>query len=710
MEPLAGMPYPLGATPDDGGVNFALFSANATGVELCLFDAAGRESRRIPLTHRTQQVWHGYLPGIGAGQLYGYRVHGPYLPHLGHRFNPNKLLLDPYARQLVGNYVPSETHYGYQLGHEELDLSFDIRDNAAFMPKCRVLDVRHLRRRPNNSPRHPMAKSIIYELHPKGFTQLHPGVSPAARGRFAALASAEIVSYLQRLGVTCVELMPVQAFVTEPFLAEKQLSNYWGYNSIGFFAPHPSYLQGDDVSEFRDMVDTLHSAGIEVILDVVYNHSAEGNRLGPTLSFRGIDNVSYYRLHPNIQRHYINDTGCGNTLNLSHPRVLQLVLDSLRYWVEVMGVDGFRFDLASCLGRESYGFDAGAGFFDALLQDPVLCQVKLIAEPWDIGPGGYQLGNFPLAFSEWNDRYRDTMRRFWRGDNGILPEFARRFHGSGDLFEHNGRTPAASINFITSHDGFSLRDLVSYDKRHNLANGEDNRDGHQENFSHNHGVEGPSDDGAVVALRQRQCRNLLTSLFLSQGVPMLLAGDEMGRSQQGNNNAYCQDNELNWCDWRHLDGELLDFTRRLIALRRAFPLLCHSRFIHEPRASDSAGLKWYNRQGEEMTKSLWSEVHSRSLSLVLQGDLCGDGKQQALLLMVNADDTELRFHPPRPAGLGAWRCLLHTQHSDDTQIHAAWDGDYLLLDRSLILFHTELTNPELSNPESTQSQPGANHE
>ncbi|EGM70740.1 glycogen debranching enzyme [Shewanella sp. HN-41] len=457
------------------------------------------------------------------------------------------------------------------------------------------------------------------------------------------------------------------------------------------------------ISEFRAMVDALHNAGIEVILDVVYNHSAEGSRLGPTLSFRGIDNLSYYRLHPNDKRFYINDTGCGNTLNINHPRMLQLVLDSLRYWVEVMGVDGFRFDLAACLGREAYGFDPGSGFFDALLQDPVLCQVKLIAEPWDIGPGGYQLGNFPVAFSEWNDRYRDTMRRFWRGDHGMLPEFARRFHGSGDFFEHSGRPPAASINFLTSHDGFTLGDLVSYTHRHNLANGEDNRDGHQENFSYHYGVEGATSDPTIMAIRARQQRNLLTTLFLSQGVPMLLSGDETGRTQLGNNNAYCQDNKLNWFDWSTvgMDKELLAFTRTLIALRKRFPLLCAKHFIHEqlvaqPLVGAYARLDWFSRQGEQMTKSLWSESMCRSLSVVLSGDLELKGKQQALLLMVNADDNPLAFTTPTLAHLSPWQCLIHTQLDTqpspcagplDAQVLST---QYLLQDRSLMLFHADL--------------------
>ncbi|MDR6963342.1 glycogen debranching protein GlgX [Shewanella putrefaciens] len=713
FELAAGKSFPLGATVDDHGVNFALFSANATGVELCLFDDKGdSEIYRIAFSEQTQQIWHCYVYGLKAGQLYGYRVYGLYEPQLGHRFNPYKLLLDPYARQLVGLYQHHDANYGYELNNINEDLSFSTLDNAAYVPKCKVVDIRSLMATAEIQPLardfkpKPLEQSIIYEMHLKGFTASHPTIDEKQRGTFAGLASQPAIDYLVELGVTCVELLPVQSFFTEPFLLEKQLTNYWGYNSIGFFAPETSYLSSDDIGEFRVMVDALHGAGIEVILDVVYNHSAEGSRLGPTFSFRGIDNLSYYRLHPNDKRFYINDTGCGNTLNINHPRMLQLVLDSLRYWVEVMGVDGFRFDLAACLGREAYGFDPGSGFFDALLQDPILCHVKLIAEPWDIGPGGYQLGNFPVAFSEWNDRYRDTMRRFWRGDHGMLPEFARRFHGSGDFFEHSGRPPAASINFLTSHDGFTLKDLVSYTQRHNLANGEDNRDGHQENFSYHYGVEGPTSDPHILALRSRQQRNLLTTLFLSQGVPMLLSGDEIGRTQLGNNNAYCQDNTLNWFDWSvaGMDKALLSFTQKLIALRKRFPLLCAKRFIHEqllakPLEASGARLDWFSRQGEQMTKSLWSESMCRSLCVVLSGDLqgCRDGVeiQQALLLMVNADDNPLVFTPPTLAHLSPWQCLIHTQLEMPSPLQAepldAQNSSmrYLLEDRSLMLFYAD---------------------
>lgn len=693
MQRQRGYPFPLGATVDDNGVNFSIFSANATSVTLCLFDEQGEQQiEQFPLRHKTQHIWHGYLAGAKAGQLYGYRIDGPYQPNLGHRFNPNKLLLDPYTKQLVGQFIPDDSHYGYDANSKDEDLSFDKRDNARFLPKCKVVDLR-AKATPQRCLSNQLSDCIIYELHVKGLTIQHPALDEKIRGKFAAMADEQVIEYLTELGINCVELMPVQAFFDEPFLQAKHLTNYWGYNSLSFFAPHPAYLSSDDIFEFRTMVDKLHAADIEVILDVVYNHSAEGNHLGPTYSFRGIDNASYYRLHPNDQRFYINDTGCGNTLNITHPRVLQLVMDSLRYWVEVMGVDGFRFDLASCLGRESYGFDRGAGFLDAIAQDPVLCKVKLIAEPWDIGPGGYQLGNFPVAWSEWNDRYRDAMRRFWRGDSGMLAEFARRFHGSGDYFEHSGRSPAASINFITSHDGFTLRDLVSYNDRHNEVNGENSRDGHQENFSYNYGVEGETDDAEINAIRLRQRKNLLTTLILSQGVPMLLAGDEIGSTQQGNNNAYCQDNPLSWRDWSPSDdaASMLAFTRQLIALRRRFVLLRHGDFIHQPENPQDPGLFWFSRQGEVMSKSLWSEGQTRTLSLMLSGDLEGKGdapdSKQALLLMLNADEQDLQFKFPEIDGVTQWQCLLHSQDKVTESPQFIITDPFQLQGRSLMLFH-----------------------
>ncbi len=539
---LPGSPYPLGATWDGNGVNFALFSAHASKVELCLFSNDGRrELERIVLPEYTDEVWHGYLPDVRPGQLYGYRVHGRYEPRQGHRFNPNKLLLDPYARELVGPLRWTDAHFGYRLNSPRADLSFDRRDNHHGMPKCRVVDPAFTWG-DDRPPRTPWSDTVIYEMHVRGMTKLHPAIPERLRGTFAGLAHPAAIEHLVRLGITAVQLMPIHAFVDDRYLIEKGLRNYWGYNTIGFFAVEPRYLASGSVVEFKTLVRRLHQAGIEVILDVVYNHTAEGNERGPTLSFRGIDNSSYYRLLPDDSRYYIDETGTGNTLNLIHPRVLQMVTDSLRYWVEVMHVDGFRFDLAATLGRETYGFDPNSGFLDTVRQDPVLNRVKLIAEPWDIGPGGYQVGNFPPGWAELNDRFRDGSRRYWKGDDGMLPELAARMMASADLFDRRGRRPWTSVNKITSHDGFTLTDWASYNEKHNEANGEDNQDGHNANFSWNHGVEGPTDDPEIVALRERQKRNMLATLFLAQGTPLMLMGDEIGRTQHGNNNAYCQDN------------------------------------------------------------------------------------------------------------------------------------------------------------------------
>jgi isoamylase len=534
-----GAPYPRGATWDGEGVNFALFSEHAQRVELCLFDPAGRrEVQRIELKERTDLVWHCYLPEARPGLLYGYRVHGPYQPEQGQRFNAHKLLLDPYARQIVGKLRWSDALYGYSIGHRKADLSFDRQDSARFMPKCKVIDAAFTwgDDRPPAIAWHEM---VIYEVHVRGFTMQHPDVPPALRGTYAGLGCAPVIEHLRRLGVTSVELMPVHSFVDDRQLVERGLRNYWGYNTIGYFAPDARYSASGKVSEFKSMVKALHSAGLEVILDVVYNHTAEGNHLGPTLAFRGMDNASYYRLSGDAPRFYMDYTGCGNTLNLQHPRVLQLVMDSLRYWVTEMHVDGFRFDLASALARELHEVDRLGAFFDIIRQDPVLNRVKLIAEPWDLGEGGYQVGNFPPGWAEWNDKYRDAMRSYWKGDGGLIGEFARRLTGSSDLYNRSSRRPYASINFVTAHDGFTLHDLVSYNDKHNQDNGEDNRDGSDNNHSWNCGAEGPSDDPQIIALRERQKRNLLATLLLSQGVPMLLAGDEIGHSQRGNNNAYC---------------------------------------------------------------------------------------------------------------------------------------------------------------------------
>jgi len=544
-----GRPDPRGARWDGEGVNFALFSEHAEAVELCVFDDAGRrELQRIALTERTDQVWHCYLPEARPGMLYGYRVRGPYRPDEGHRFNAHKLVLDPYAMQIVGALRWSDALFGYAVGHKREDLSYDRRDSASGVPKCKVIDSAFTwgdDRRPDV----PWHETVIYELHVRGFTLQHPAVPPALRGTYAGLATAPVIDFLKRLGVTTVELMPVHAFVDDRRLVEKGLRNYWGYNTIGFFAPDARYSASGKVNEFKTMVKTLHSAGLEVILDVVYNHTAEGNEMGPTLCFRGIDNHSYYRLQPDDERRYLDFTGTGNTLDMRHPAAMQLLMDSLRYWVNGMHVDGFRFDLASALARELHEVDRLGAFFDILRQDPVLSRVKLIAEPWDLGEGGYQVGNFPPGWAEWNDKYRDTMRAYWKGDGGLIGEFARRLTGSSDLYGRSGRLPHASINFVTAHDGFTLHDLVSYNDKHNESNLEDNRDGHNHNLSWNCGVEGPTDDPAINALRARQKRNLLATLLLSQGVPMLLAGDEIGRTQRGNNNAYCQDNATSWIDW-----------------------------------------------------------------------------------------------------------------------------------------------------------------
>ncbi len=544
-----GEPYPLGATWDGQGVNFALFSENAEGVELCLFDPSGKqEVERIELRERTDRIWHCYLPYCRLGQLYGYRVYGPYDPENGHRFNPNKLLLDPYAKATVGSLDWDYPNFGYTLGVEGEDLAFDERDNAAGMPKCRVVDTAFTWGE-DRPPRTPWDETVIYELHVKGFTKRHPNVPEELRGTYAGLASAPAIEHLKRLGVTAVELMPVHSFVDDGHLVEKGLKNYWGYNSIGFFAPDMRYSATGNISEFKTMVKRLHSAGLEVILDVVYNHTAEGNHLGPTLSFRGIDNTAYYRLLPDDPRYYMDFTGTGNTLNMMHPRVLQLIMDSLRYWILEMHVDGFRFDLASALARQLYEVDQLSSFFTIIHQDPVISQAKLIAEPWDVGEGGYQVGNFPVGWAEWNGKYRDAVRSYWKGDGGLVDELAYRLTGSSDLYERGGRRPCASINFVTAHDGFTLRDLVSYDDKHNEANGEDNNDGERYNLSRNYGVEGPTDDLEIKRTRARQRRNIIATLLLSQGVPMILSGDEIGRTQNGNNNAYCQDNEISWLDW-----------------------------------------------------------------------------------------------------------------------------------------------------------------
>ncbi|HTW28143.1 MAG TPA: glycogen debranching protein GlgX, partial [Acetobacteraceae bacterium] len=693
-----GRPHPLGATWDGLGVNFALFSAHATKVELCLFDLEGRkEIDRIELPEYTDEVWHGYLPDARPGTVYAYRVHGPYEPEAGHRFNPNKLLIDPYARALVGALRWDPACYGYTIGAPDDDLSFNEDDSAEFMPKCRVIDPAFTWGR-DHPPRVPWAQTVIYETHVRGFTKLHPLVPDDMRGTYAGLAVKEVVDYIRSLGVTAVELLPVHTFVNDTMLLEKGLTNYWGYNTIGFFAPDTRYARTPTFvfSEFKEMVARLHDAGLEVILDVVYNHTAEGNERGATLSFRGIDNASYYRLLPETPRYYINDTGTGNTLNLSHPRVLQMVTDSLRYWVQEMHVDGFRFDLATILARETYGFDEGGGFLDSCRQDPVLSSVKLIAEPWDVGPGGYQVGAFPPGWAEWNDRYRDTVRAFWKGDDGKVPELAARLCASADLFNRRGRKPWASVNFITAHDGFTLNDTVSYNDKHNEANGEDNRDGNDNNHSWNHGAEGPTDDAELLAVRERQMRNLLGTLLLSQGTPMLLAGDEFARTQHGNNNAYCQDNEISWVDWDigETGKRLTRFVRRLTELRHHYPILRRGRFLTGDRIPELAvrDVTWINASGEEMRPEDWDDANMRCFGMLMDGraqatGIRRPGTDATLLLVLNAHHDVVGFTLPPCTGGRRWGLIFDTNiPEDDRDQHFRIGETYTVTARSLLLF------------------------
>jgi glycogen operon protein len=674
MEIWLGKPYPLGATWDGQGVNFSLFSENAEGVDLCLFDEQGQvETERIPLAEKTDQIWHAYLPEARPGMLYGFRVRGPYDPAKGHRFNANKLLLDPYAKDIVGVLNWSDAHFGYGIGNPEADLSFDERDDAPSMPKCRVVESAFTwgDDRPARVPWHEM---VICELHVKGFTCRNPRVPQALRGTYAGLATAPVIEHLKSLGVTSVELLPVQTFVQERRLVEGGLGNYWGYNSIGFFAPDHRYSATGSIAEFKTMVKTLHSAGIEVILDVVYNHSAEGNQLGPTLSFRGIDNASYYRLVPEDPRYYMDYTGCGNTFNMCHPRVLQIIMDSLRYWVLDMHVDGFRFDLASALARELHEVDRLGAFFDIIHQDPVLSQVKLIAEPWDLGVGGYQVGNFPVGWAEWNDRYRDAVRAYWKGDGGFIGEFANRLTGSSDLYATSGRSPYASINFVTAHDGFTLEDLVSYNEKHNEANLEDNRDGTDNNLSWNCGVEGATEDPVIQELRHRQKRNFLATLLLSQWVPMSLAGDTLGRTQGGNNNGYCQDNETSWVNWSTGQDEkrFHAFAQRLIHLRHQHPLFGRRRFFHgrSIRGLGVKDIRWLNPNGHEMTDEEWGQAYARCLGMFVSGEGLDERdernrpiKDDNLLLLTNAHHEMVPFHLPGPGGM-AWLPVLDTARED----------------------------------------------
>ena len=693
-----GRPYPLGSTWDGEGVNFALYSEHAEKVELCLFDVSGkRETRRIALPEQTDMVWHGYLPEARPGQLYGYRVYGPYAPEQGHRFNHHKLLLDPYGKQIQGFIRWSDSHFGYRVGAKQEDLSFDRRDDGAGMPKNRVIDSAFTWGS-DAPPRIPWHQTLIYELHVKGFTMCHPDVPAHLRGTYAGLASAPVIEYLTRLGVTSIELMPVHSFVDDRQVVERNLRNYWGYNSIGFLALEPRYLATNSIREFKTMVKTLHSAGLEVILDVVYNHTAEGNHMGPTLSLRGIDNSTYYRLVPDKPRYYTDYTGTGNTLNMRHPRVLQLIMDSLRYWVLEMHVDGFRFDLAATLARELHEVDRLGAFLDIIHQDPVLSQVKLIAEPWDLGEGGYQVGNFPVGWAEWNDRYRDTVRSYWKGDSGVVGDLAYRITGSSDLYAHSGRRPYASVNFVTAHDGFTLQDLVSYNEKHNEANGEGNRDGNNNNRSWNCGVEGPTDDPDILALRAKQKRNLLATLFLSQGVPMMYSGDAIGHTQMGNNNAYCQDNPTSWFSWnlKPEDRDFLTFVQRMINLRKRHPVFRRRRFF-QGRPIKGASVKdvlWLNPSGNEMSEEEWRDPGVHCLGMLLSGQGLDETDERGrklndenFLVLLNAHHEDIQFTLPAFRPGDHWTAWMDTSRENGLRSAGMYDSaaGYPLQARSLVV-------------------------
>ncbi len=701
MRVWPGKHFPLGATWDGNGVNFALFSECGTAVELCLFNSPDdeNEAERIGLVERRDLAWHCYLPDVRPGLYYGYRVHGPYEPAHGHRFNPNKVLLDPYAKAIGRDIRWCDEMFGYKVGDPAGDLSFDERDNAHAAPLGVVIDPAFTWG-DDRPPKTPWHQTVIYEVHVKGFTKLHPDVPEEMRGTYAGFTSPPAIDHLRKLGVTAVELLPVFQRIDDRHLLEKGLCNYWGYNTMSFFAPDYHYsatnTPSDMVKEFKTMVRGLHAAGIEVLLDVVYNHTAEGSHMGPTISFRGIDNASYYRLSPEDPRYYMDFTGCGNGLNMRNPRVLQFIMDSLRYWVTEMHVDGFRFDLASALARELYEVDKLGAFFDIIHQDPVLADVKLIAEPWDLGSGGYQVGNFPTQWSEWNGRYRDNIRSFWKGDGGTLPEFATRLCGSADLYEWSGRRPSASINFITCHDGFNLHDLVSYNTKHNEANGEDNRDGADDNKSWNCGTEGPTEDAEIKALRERQKRNMLATLLVSQGVPMLLAGDELGKTQQGNNNCYCQDSELSWLQWDGGDEQqmMIEFVRGMIAVRKAEPVLRRQKFFQgRPiRQGEASDLGWIGTDGKELHEDVWNSGFAKCLGVRLDGKLTGEVNEHGepiegdtLLILLNAHYEKLPFMLPTPLQGAYWEPLMDTaqfpRHLTDTQ----GGSEYVLHPRSMAL-------------------------
>jgi glycogen operon protein len=696
-----GSPFPRGATWDGKGVNFSLFSANATKVEVCLFDEAGdRELKRVELPEYTNEIWHGYLPDIGPSTLYGFRVHGPYEPTAGHRFNPHKLLLDPYARAHTGELKWNPACFGYTIESND-DLTFDQRDSAPFVPKCVVVDPNFdWHGEPNRRPV-PWDHTVFYETHVAGYTKLHPQVGEHQRGTFAGLGSNTVVAYIKSLGVTSIELMPVHTFVTESHLTGRGLTNYWGYNSIGFFAPDARYAsdRANTLREFKEMVARFHDAGLEVILDVVYNHTAEGNERGPTLSFRGIDNSSYYRLLPDAPRFYINDAGTGNTLNLSHARVIQMVTDSLRYWVTETHVDGFRFDLGTILAREPNGFDYQSGFLKACQQDPVLETVKLIAEPWDCGPGGYQVGGFPPGWAEWNDQFRDTVRAFWKGD-ATASALAPRLCASTDLFKRRGRKPWASVNFVTSHDGFTLNDLVTYNDKHNEANGENNKDGTSDNRSWNCGAEGPTDDPAIAQLRQRQARNMLATLLLSQGTPLVLAGDESGRTQLGNNNAYCQDNAISWVNWVATDNsrQLSHFVQTLTWLRHQYPVLRRERFL-TGEINEALGIKdvtWINATGSEMCAEDWSDGNLRCFGMLMDGraqptGIGRRGDDATMLMVLNGHHDLVRFTLPEQPGGTRWALLIDTNLPEHQSGSTGFAFGHVhdVTARSLLLFALE---------------------
>jgi glycogen operon protein len=682
-EPIwPGRPFPLGATFDGEGTNFAVYARHAEALDLCLFapDDPAREVRRVRVREKTGHVWHVYLPGVRPGALYGYRAHGPYEPESGLRFNPFKVLVDPYARAISGEADLSGPIFAYRPGAPEQDLAFDDRDGAAAAPKSVVVG-NHFDWGDDRRPETPWHRSVIYEVHVKGFTARHPEVPPELRGTYQGFASPPAVEHLVKLGVTAVELLPVQEYLDDPFLKAKGLTNYWGYSTLGFFAPEQRYARasrGEQVTEFREMVKALHAAGIEVILDVVYNHTAEGNHLGPTLSLKGLDNPTYYRLVAESPRHYWDATGCGNSLDTTNPWTVKLVMDSLRYWVEEMHVDGFRFDLAVTLARDPDDFDERARFLTAVHQDPVLERVKLIAEPWDLGPDGYKVGAFPVRWSEWNGKYRDVVRRFWKGDESQQSEMGFRLTGSADLYEPAGRKIYASVNFVTAHDGFTLRDLVSYDRKHNEANGEENRDGADDNHSWNCGAEGETGDAAVLALRDRQVRNLLATLLVSQGVPMIAAGDEMGKTQGGNNNAYCQDNELSWLDWSLDDRRraLLGFTRRLVRLRLDQPVLQRRRFFSGRQLWDSSvkDLAWFRPDGVEMTEEDWRQPSARSVAFLLGGDSIAGVDEQGqrivgdtLLVLANAWHEPVTYVLPEIEWGREWEILLDTAGASDAK-------------------------------------------